>query len=233
MTWRALHPTIRSSESLASVSHGARWLWAAMVALADDWGCLAGSATKIKTECVPGINCALADVRGWLDELKQAGRIERHRNGVEYIELTDWDSWQPRDLLRRRTPSRLLHPDGVIPKGEERPHDKRYEAGGERVSLSAQPSPSRHFSKVARKTRQDKQEGTSLKRSPLVGAALPNGSGNHKGNTPAERFVRNAGWHYPPADLAEVIRAEYSQDEREIAALVDLARELQRTQVEQ
>jgi hypothetical protein len=119
-----------------------------MLATADPWGCLPGSATKIRALCLGMLDgedgrqsATVEDVRDWLDELKQVGRITRHRNGATYIEITNFDHWQPMGQLRRRGPSEFLHPDGIIPEDEARPHDKRRARSRDRKGrFLAQPS---------------------------------------------------------------------------------------------
>lgn len=142
MNWRAISDTAPLSESLASVSLGAEVLFWRMLAVSDPWGCLPGSTRKVHHECL-GLRATdhtIDEVRVWLEELKKAGRIKRHRNGITYIELVDFDKWQPDGWLKRRGPSAFLHPDGM-PTLETRPHDPRRSQGRDKLGrFSAQPS---------------------------------------------------------------------------------------------
>lgn len=162
MNFRAISESAPLSESLASISLGAEVLFWRMVSQADPWGCLPGNARKVHHQCL-GLRAGdytTDDVRGWLEELKRAGRIARRRNGVEYIELLDWDRWQPENYLRQRGPSDHLHPNGNL-EGETRPHDKRKSRARDGAGrFLAQPSHPHQKPKngVQKRTEQNRRE---------------------------------------------------------------------------
>ncbi|MCC6743405.1 MAG: hypothetical protein IT175_06055 [Acidobacteria bacterium] len=222
MNFRAISVNAPLSESLASVSLGAEVLFWRMVSQADPWGCLPGNARKIHHQCL-GLRAAdhtTDEVRGWLEELKRAHRVARHRNGIEYLELSDWDRWQPDGYLRQRGPSDYLHRDGSL-RGETRPHDKRKSRPrDESGRFSAQPSRAHQNPKNGV---QKRREGTSLKRSTKREGA-PARAGAF---AQAEQFVRNSGWQYADVDLRAAL-GDYDLSKNEIARLRRLAIDLRK-----
>lgn len=221
MNYRAIHSDVAISESLALLSHGAERLFWRMLAQSDPWGCLPSPPSKIRALCVPTLDgedgrvqADVEDVRSWLAELKRAGRIGRHRS---YVEIVDFDLWQPHDFLRRRGPSRLLHPDG-IPADETRPHDsRRKRARGSDGRFSAKSTVARHDGPS---WRPKEKKSTSLTGSAREGASARAGAFSQ-----ARQFVRNSGWRYGDTDLRAAL-TEYDLTASQVAELRRLAIEL-------
>jgi len=109
---RAIYPEMCDSRSLAKCGIVANALWPRMIVQADDQGRLAGDAVDILGLCFSKMldKVTVRHVRTALDELEQAGQVERYEvDGEPFIQILTWWSWQ--GSMRRAYPSRNPAPD--------------------------------------------------------------------------------------------------------------------------
>lgn len=108
MAWRAISDTVRQSESLASLSDLGERLYWRLLAHSDSYGRVAGSPAKTRAECFPLLDVSHEEVGAALAELEDVGRIWVYEEDETWvIQITDFETHQPRDLLRKRGVSRL------------------------------------------------------------------------------------------------------------------------------
>lgn len=122
MSWRAIQDSVATSESLSALSDFAERLFWRLLAKSDPWGRLPGSPRKIKGLCVPLIaRASETRIEKALEELASSGRILCYEvDGSAFIEIVDFDSNQPKDVLGRsgeRYGSRIPDPPrGATPR---------------------------------------------------------------------------------------------------------------------
>lgn len=112
---RIIKESICTSDTLAEVSPQAERLFWRLVVQADDYGCYDGRPKIILGKCMAAMLGAVTeqDVFNWLNELSEAGLVERYEcDGRPYIHLTTWETHQrpPRATKRKYPP--LLPSDG-------------------------------------------------------------------------------------------------------------------------
>jgi hypothetical protein len=115
ISWRAIQSSTPHSETLAQVSDFAERLFWRMLSQADSWGRLQGSATKVRSRCIPNLDRPLDEVASAMDELVAAGRIAIYGEGGDLsCQLVDFDEHQPEELRRRRGLSRFPEPPEAV-----------------------------------------------------------------------------------------------------------------------
>lgn len=108
MAWRALSDTVRQSESLASLTDLGERLYWRLLAHSDSYGRIAGSPPKTRAECFPLLEVSHEEVGAALSELEAVGRIWLYvQDEIQVIQITNFDTHQPKDLIRKRGTSRL------------------------------------------------------------------------------------------------------------------------------
>jgi hypothetical protein len=107
---RSIKPEFWSDRSMARVSRDARLLYIALWNQADEHGRLHGDARWIKGHCLPyEDDLDLADIDRLLDELAQAGKVQRYITGEDpYVFLPNLSKHQR--LEAGKVPSRLPEP---------------------------------------------------------------------------------------------------------------------------
>lgn len=103
MAYRSIHSSVSESESLAALTAGAERLFWRALAMSDNYGRLPAEPRKLRARCMPLVRCSEAQVAGWVEELERVGRARTYLvDGNAFLELLDFDRWQPRDFLRKR-----------------------------------------------------------------------------------------------------------------------------------
>ncbi|HEY8343248.1 MAG TPA: hypothetical protein VIK75_09715 [Calditerricola sp.] len=121
---RIIKESIRTSESLASISPEAERLFWRLVVSADDFGCFYGDPAIVLGQCMTAFirkGVTDDDVAEWLDELAKAGLIYLYRvNDREYLHLRSWASHQRQRSRKPKFPLPPYAQDQVGPFTEER-----------------------------------------------------------------------------------------------------------------
>ena len=110
---RSIKPEYWSDERMASVGLQARLLFIGLLNLADDEGRLRGHPALVRGALFPYDSLTNADVAGWLEELEDAGRIQRYQvDGESFVWVRNFGKHQKID---RPTPSKFPAPsDGSM-----------------------------------------------------------------------------------------------------------------------
>lgn len=98
MSWRQIHSSVATSESLSSISSDAERLFWRVLAQTDAWGRLDGRPAKVLARCCPMIPWTTSTVENLLVELEVAGRIVRYDTACQVL---DFDQHQPYSSRRR------------------------------------------------------------------------------------------------------------------------------------
>lgn len=111
MSWRAIQDTVAASESLAAVSHGAERLYWRLLSESDSYGRLRGEPMKVRATCMPLLDVDENAIIKWLLELQDVKRIIHYEiEGRQYVQISDFDSNQPTEFLRKRGKERYPAP---------------------------------------------------------------------------------------------------------------------------
>lgn len=114
MSYRAIHSSVNESESLAAVSDFAERLFWRILARSDSWGRMRGETAKVRANCVPLLRVTDPKIEKALGELETVGRLDRYdHEGMQVIQVVDFDKSQPPEFLRRRSASKL--PERSVP----------------------------------------------------------------------------------------------------------------------
>src|SRR2546421_12208010 len=93
---RSIKPSLPGSFSLSRVSIPARYLFTAMLTLADDEGRLQDSPKQIVGDLFPhdrGVH--VGHVKRWIDELERVGSVQRYTAGQgRYLCYPNWHDHQ-------------------------------------------------------------------------------------------------------------------------------------------
>lgn len=111
MSWRQIHSSVATSESLSSISSDAERLFWRVLAQTDAWGRLDGRPAKVLARCCPMIPWTTSTVENLLVELEVAGRIVRYDTACQVL---DFDQHQPYSSRRRGS---SLFPEAPAPRG--------------------------------------------------------------------------------------------------------------------
>lgn len=98
MSWRQIHSSVATSESLSACSSSAERLFWRMLAQTDAWGRLDGRAPKVLARCCPMIPWDVIHIEKLLMELEEVGRIVRYGTACQVL---DFDEHQPYSSRRR------------------------------------------------------------------------------------------------------------------------------------
>lgn len=113
---RIIHKTIHTSEQLADLEIGARYLYKAMIIHSDDKGRMKASPKFLKALVFPFDEVIrINTIKDWRDKISASGLILLYAaDGQEYLVHPNWEKWQP---LRsdRVKPSDCPDPTGCQP----------------------------------------------------------------------------------------------------------------------
>lgn len=102
---RTIKPEFPMSETLGRISRDARLVFVNLWTIADDEGKARAASRMLASLLFPYDDDAPALMPGWLDELEDAGCIERHMvDGCSYLQITKWLKHQKID---KPSPSKL------------------------------------------------------------------------------------------------------------------------------
>jgi hypothetical protein len=108
---RMITPDLFADPDLEPASK--RVLFAGMLSMAEDSGCMEWKAGLLKAFTLPFDPATITDVQGWMDELTTAGRAWTYqREGRTYAFLPDFPRWQGR-LIRWGAPDTVPLPSGI------------------------------------------------------------------------------------------------------------------------
>lgn len=117
---RTIKPEFCVSEQLAECSTSARLLFVLMWMFCDDGGVHPASARTLKMECFPGDPFSVADVEGWVNELRRVRLLRTFkRSGKEYWWVSGWKH-QKIDRPTYKYPGPLNKSDFVDPSTIDR-----------------------------------------------------------------------------------------------------------------
>jgi len=88
---RTIKPEFFTSEQVAECSPSARLLFVGLWCFCDDGGVHPASCKRLKMEIMPGDECSLDDIAGWINELKANGLLVEFRaNNQRFWHVTGW-----------------------------------------------------------------------------------------------------------------------------------------------
>jgi len=104
--WRALHKGISTSLRFVTLEEWEQLLFTLMLAHTDDFGRLPGDPFAIKLKCCPASARTPDEILGALTKMAEPKHnlITRYEtDGVEVVQMHEFDALQPSEVIRKRT----------------------------------------------------------------------------------------------------------------------------------